>query len=88
MMKNTANRSAFFLDKYDHSIPCNTLLDFYGASNMTNLAADEYEHQKKADAADTNPDDNTMHVIAPVLSCFCNGEKKKYSTDFLLEWTS
>jgi len=33
-MKNTANRSAFFLDKYDHSIPCNTLLDFYGEENM------------------------------------------------------
>lgn len=86
-MKHTANRSAFFLEKYDHSIPCNTLLNFYGEENLSTFAADEYEQSEKSELADTNPEDNTMHVVAPILSCFCNSEKKKYPLDILLEWT-
>jgi hypothetical protein len=29
-----------------------------------------------------------MHIIGSALGCFCNKEKKKYSGDLLLSWTS
>jgi hypothetical protein len=34
LMKSTAKRQAFYLDKYDRSIPCEILENFYGPEQM------------------------------------------------------
>ena len=43
-MKHTANRAAFYLDKYDHSIPCSTIKNFYTPEVISRNAADEFAY--------------------------------------------
>lgn len=54
---------------------------------METLAADEFQASVESRLFDTNPDDNTMHLIGPALSCFCIKEKRNNSLDLLLEFT-
>lgn len=88
MMKITANKQAYYVEKYDASLPCSALKDFYGVEKMSILAADEFHYSKLSEEADSNPDDNKMHTISSVLGCFCNAEKLKYPGDLFLSWTS